>query len=81
MYNRIITTFSEVFLNVDCFKARIFQSIALCKNVLVFVKGMLSEWVYNATVIRAELNFTSFIIVDATRVSCHTSMGKSNNKI
>lgn len=61
MYYRIIITYSEIFLNVDCFKARIFQNIFLCKDVHVFVKGMLSFWVYNVAVIRAGLNFTSFL--------------------
>jgi hypothetical protein len=42
VYNRIIIIFSEIFLNVDCFKARMFQNIFLSKDVHVFVKGMSS---------------------------------------
>jgi hypothetical protein len=61
VYNRIIVTFSEIFLNVDCFKARIFQNILICKDIHVFVKGMLSLWVYNVAVCRAGFSFTSFI--------------------
>ena len=65
MYNRFIVTFSEIFPNVDCFKAKISENIFLCKDVQVSVKGMLSLWVYNVVVIRARFNSTSFIL-DAT---------------
>jgi hypothetical protein len=45
-----------MFLNVDCFKARIFQ------NRFVHNEGILSLWVYNVTVIRAGLKFISNFI-------------------
>lgn len=61
MYNRMIITFSEIFLIVDWFKPGIFENIFLCKNAHVFVYGKLFLWVYNVAVIRAGLNFTSFI--------------------
>jgi hypothetical protein len=50
----------------------IFQSIFLFKDVHVSVKGMLSLWMYDVAVIKAGLNFTSFIYCGRYKKSAAT---------
>jgi len=67
VYNRMIITFSEVFLNVDWFKAGIFQNIFLYKDVHAFVYGKLFFGFIMLQLLAQDLISLVLFILDATK--------------
>jgi len=68
VYNRIIITFSEIFLNVDFFlRLGSFKIHSFVRMYIFFVKVMLSLWVYSAELSGQDLIPLVLFMVDATK--------------